>query len=83
MHFVFYFPALLQHVLFGHLDLGNLLEANFGLQCSPFAAMNVLLGKKITLVSSGVLGKDWRLSGLCAWSPALKILPASSVHMQL
>lgn len=39
--------------------------------------------EEVTLVSSGVLGKDWRLSGLCALSPALKILPTSSVHMQL
>lgn len=31
IHFVFYFPALLQDTLFGDLDLGNLLEANFGL----------------------------------------------------
>lgn len=33
--------------------------------------------EEVTLVFSGVLGEDWRLSGLCAWSHTLKaFLPA-------
>lgn len=37
---------------------------------------------QVTLVSSGVLGKDCRVVGLCAWNHTLDILPTRSLHTQ-
>lgn len=47
------------------------------LACSAAHLLQWVCCWEVTLVFSGVLGKDWRLSGLCAWSHALKaFLPA-------
>lgn len=47
------------------------------------ARLQVCCCERVTLVSSGVLGKACRVWGLCAWNCTLNIPPASSAHTQL